>query len=359
VPMTSISLASPSIGIREMFGVFRVLMSGNLAQGPQVAVFEKEFSEFVSGRTCVAVNSGTSALHLSLLALGIGPGDEVIVPSFTFAASANAIALTGAKPIFIDIDPNTFNINPELLSNLINPSTKAIMVVHLYGNPAPMKEIMEIANSSNLFVIEDAAQAHAASIDNQPIGTFGHAAIFSFYPTKNMTTGEGGMIVLADDNHARVCRLYRNQGMEKRYQNEIVGFNLRMTDIAAAIGRVQLRKLSKFTKARIDNAAYLNRALEIEHLPIPQNGSKHVYHQYTIRIKEKRDELVKHLEHRGIQSGVYYPTAVHRLPAFNVPLELVETMKATQEVVSIPVHPKLKKRDLKRIADCINEFMKL
>lgn len=357
--MKTISLASPSIGIREMVGVFKVLVSGNLAQGPQVAMFEKEFSKFVSGRTCVAVNSGTSALHLSLLALGIGPGDEVIVPSFTFAASANAVALTGAKPVFIDIDPVTYNINPHLIRNLINPSTKAILVVHLYGNPAPMKEIMEFANTSNLLVIEDAAQAHAASINNQPIGTFGNAAIFSFYPTKNMTAGEGGMIVLADENHARVCRLYRNQGMEKRYQNEIVGFNLRMTDIAAAIGREQLRKLNKFTKARIANAEYLNSRLEIEHLPIPPSGTKHVYHQYTIRIKEKRDELVKYLEDRGIQSGVYYPTAVHRLPAFDVPVELTETTKATQEVISIPVHPKLKKRELKRIVNCVNEFMKL
>ncbi len=356
--MRTISLASPSIGIREIVGVFRVLLSGNLAQGPQVAKFEEEFSKYVSGRTCVAVNSGTSALHLSLLALGIGVGDEVIVPSFTFAASANAISLTGAKPVFIEIEPDTYNLNPNLIKELISPATKAIMVVHLYGNPAPMKEILEIATTANIMVIEDAAQAHAASIDNQPVGTFGHAAIFSFYPTKNMTAGEGGMIVLANPDHGRVCRLLRNQGMEKRYQNEIVGFNLRMTDLAAAIGREQLRKLNKFTNARIRNAQYLNNNLKLESLPIPRKGSKHVYHQYTIRISENRDGFIKFLADKGIQSGVYYPTGVHQLPAFNRALNLLETIKATQEVVSIPVHPKMKKRDLNYLAKSINEFLK-
>jgi perosamine synthetase len=352
--MKNIPVAKPLIGRDDIRAVVRVMKSGGLAQGPQVLKFEQEFSNFVGGRECIAVNSGTSALHLALLALGIGPGDEVIVPSFTFAATANSVALTGATPVFVDIDPITYNINPDLIQAAITPKTKAIQVVHLYGLPADMPRISEISKKHNLLLIEDAAQAHLAEVNGQRVGTFGDAAAFSFYPTKNMTSGEGGMIVLNDVDVARACRLYRNQGMEQRYQNEVVGFNLRMTDIHAAIGISQLAKVSKWTDQRKANAQYLNSNIERVESPIAPNGFSHVYHQYTVRIRKNRDLFSKKLSELGIGNSVYYPTQVHKLPSFASSLDLPNTQFATEQVLSLPVHPSLSKKDLKRIADAVN-----
>jgi dTDP-4-amino-4,6-dideoxygalactose transaminase len=332
------------------------MKSGGLAQGPQVAAFESEFSKFVQDRACVAVNSGTSALHLALLSLGIGAGDEVIVPSFTFAATANSVALTGAKPIFVDIDLKTYNINPTQIEAAITPRTKAIQVVHLYGLPADMLTITAIAKKHNLFIVEDAAQAHLADINGQPVGTFGDAAAFSFYPTKNMTSGEGGMIVLRDSDQARVCKLLRNQGMEQRYQNEAVGFNLRMTDIHAAIGRSQLKKVQAWTRARQENARYLNEKITEVTTPFVPQGYSHVFHQYTIRVNAQRDELSSGLTELGIGNSVYYPTQVHKLPSFQVDINLKHTEEATQQVLSLPVHPSLSKKDLNRIASAVNHI---
>jgi perosamine synthetase len=356
--MKLIPVAKPDIGRAERKAVDRVMRSGLLAQGPEVSSFEKEFSKIVGDRECVAVNSGTSALHIALLSLGIGKGDEVIVPSFTFAATANSVALTGATPIFVDINPQTFCIDPIAISQAITPRTKAIQVVHLYGLPAEMPAILKLAKKHKLLVIEDAAQAHLASIEGTPVGTFGDAAAFSFYPTKNMTSGEGGMIVFKDSTTARIARLYRNQGMEKRYENEIVGFNLRMTDIHASIGRAQLRKIHVRTQKRKDNAEFLSSALSDliakPHVPV---GYSHVYHQYTIGITgDMRSQLMNYLEKLGIGCGIYYPTPVHQLPAFNQKQILPNTSKACNEVLSLPVHPKLSKSDLKRIANTVNAF---
>lgn len=354
--MKKINLASPALGLREILGVSRVLKSGNLAQGKKVMAFENEFSKLVEHRPCVAVNSGTSALHLALLALEIGTGDEVLVPSFTFAASANAIALTGATPVFIDVDPDTFNLDVNLIASRITKKTKAIMVVHLYGLPAMMDKILEAARKFNLLIVEDAAQAHLAEINGKPVGTFGDAAAFSFYPTKNMTTAEGGMVVLASDLHERKVRMLRNQGMEVRYQNEIVGFNLRMTDVHAAIGLEQIKKVKLFTEKRIENANTLSRFLDSRYTPYKPEGYKHVYHQYTVKIIEKRDLFQKHLANFGIETGVYYPNPVHRLPSFNLKDDLHVTEMLCGQVVSLPIHPKLSKRDLKQIADAIKRF---
>jgi perosamine synthetase len=355
--MKQIPLAKPQITRQERKAVMRVLRSLSLAQGPEVKSFESEFSKIVGDRDCVAVNSGTSALHLCLISLGIGPGDEVIVPSFTFAATANVIALVGAKPVFVDIDPNTYCIDPALVALAITPKTRAIIVVHLYGLPADMHQIQNLARLHSLLVIEDAAQAHMASIEGQPVGTFGDAAAFSFYPTKNMTSGEGGMIVLRESDKARTCRLLRNQGMEKRYQNEVPGFNLRMTDIHAAIGRVQLRKLPELTDKRIKNAEFLSKNLDCESTPTVPAGFKHVYHQYTVRIGIKRDEFSGLLTLEGIGNDVYYPTQVHKLPSFDLPLNLPETNRATMEVLSIPVHPGLTRKNLERIAKTFNKAL--
>jgi len=355
--MKEIPLAKPQITRSERAAVNRVLKSLKMAQGPEVASFEKEFSRFVEDRECVAVNSGTSALHLCLIALGIRPGDEVIVPSFTFAATANVVSLVGAKPIFVDIDPRTYCLDPKLIEDAITIKTRAIIVVHLYGLPADMQSICRIADKNSLLVIEDAAQAHIASIDGKPVGTFGDAAAFSFYPTKNMTSGEGGMAVLRESSSARVCRLLRNQGMEKRYQNEIAGFNLRMTDIHAAIGRVQLRKLPKMTEKRIKNANYLSTNLATDTVPFVQHGFKHVFHQYTVRIKSGREEFSRKLHEYGIGNDVYYPTQVHMLPSFNAGFELPETLAATQQVLSLPVHPGLSSRDLGKIVSKFNKLI--
>ncbi|CAN2166958.1 WecE Predicted pyridoxal phosphate-dependent enzyme apparently involved in regulation of cell wall biogenesis [Candidatus Nanopelagicaceae bacterium] len=355
--MKLIPLAKPQISREERTAVNRVLRTLNLAQGPEVKNFENEFSKFVEDRECVAVNSGTSALHLCLIALGIGPGDEVIVPSFTFAATANVVSLVGATPIFVDIDPKTYCLDPLMIKDAITTKTRAIIVVHLYGLPADMKSICRIADENSLLVIEDAAQAHIASIDGKLVGTFGDAAAFSFYPTKNMTSGEGGMAVLKESSIARVCRLLRNQGMEKRYQNEIVGFNLRMTDIHAAIGRVQLRKLPKMTERRIENANYLSANLAIDTVPFVGIGYRHVFHQYTVRLKNSREEFSGKLIENGIGNDVYYPTQVHMLPSFNAGTELPETLAATQQVLSLPVHPGLSRRDLNKIVSRFNKII--
>lgn len=354
--MKLISVAQPEIGKAERKAVDRVMRSGMLAQGPEVLSFEKEFSKFVGDRDCVAVNSGTSALHVALLSLGIGKGDEVIVPSFTFAATANSVALTGATPIFVDINPITFCIDPVEIIKAITPKTKAIQVVHLYGLAAEMPAIMKIAKKYKLLVIEDAAQAHLASIDGTPVGTFGDAAAFSFYPTKNMTSGEGGMIVFKDLAPARTARLYRNQGMEKRYENELIGFNLRMTDIHAAIGRVQLTNLLEKTQRRQDNAAYLSEnLLNGVSVPVVPDGYSHVFHQYTIKVKRDRDSFARKLSDLGIGSGVYYPIPVHELPAFNKKKKLANTSLVCKQVLSLPVHPALSKRDLKAIVIAVNK----
>jgi perosamine synthetase len=355
--MKPIPLAKPHITRLERKAVDRVLKSLALAQGPEVKSFESEFSKFVGGRDCVAVNSGTSALHLCLIALGIGPGDEVIVPSFTFAATANVVALVGATPVFVDIDPRTYCLNPILIKAALTRNTKAIIVVHLYGLPADMVPISKIAKEHSLLVIEDAAQAHLGSINNKMVGTLGDAAAFSFYPTKNMTSGEGGIAVLSDSKQARICRLLRNQGMERRYQNELPGYNLRMTDIHAAIGRVQLKKLESMTEKRIENATFLSANLETEHVPFIPSGHKHVFHQYTIRIKENREAFSKALNDSGIGNDVYYPTQVHKLPSFALNLDLIETETATKEVLSLPVHPGLSRRNLQRIVSVFNSIL--
>lgn len=354
-----IPAAQPLVGEDERVAVDAVLRSGGLAQGPQVAAFETEFSEWVAGRECIAVNSGTSALHMALLALGIGAGDEVIVPSFTFAATANAVALTGATPVFVDIEPESFCISPEAVSAAVTSRTQAIMPVHLYGHPAAMDRIMPIARQHGLQVVEDAAQAHAATLWETPVGAFGDAGAFSFYPTKNMTSGEGGMVTTSDAEIARKVRLLRNQGMEQRYRNEVVGFNTRMSDIHAAIGRVQLGKLAGWTAQRQANAAYLTSALDNVVTPAIAPGATHVFHQYTIRVPgHDRDSFAAALVAKGVGCGVYYPTPVHELPSFALTIDLPETKRAAREVISLPVHPALTEDDLETIALAVNAVAK-
>jgi dTDP-4-amino-4,6-dideoxygalactose transaminase len=358
-----IPAAKPIIGIEERAAVDAVLASGMLAQGAEVAAFEAEFSTaLLDGRPCVAVNSGTSGLHVGLLAAGIGPGDEVIVPAFTFAATANSVALTGATPVFVDIDPMTYCLSPEAAEAAITERTRAIMPVHLYGHPAAMDQFTALSASHDLMLFEDAAQAHGASLNGQVVGTFGDFGMFSLYPTKNMTAGEGGMVSGATPELIRQMRLLRNQGMEKQYANEIIGLNNRMTDIHAAIGRVQLRKLAAWTEKRIANAAFLTANLEGVIPPTIAAGARHVFHQYTIRVPQDRDRVQTILkETYAVGSGVYYPYPNHKLASltrFAPAWELPHTDQAALEVLSLPVHPSLTAADLERIVTAVNTIVK-
>lgn len=355
-------MSRPRIGFPEYVAVARVLRSGILSQGVEGENFEQEFSiSVVEGLTAVAVNSGTSALHLGLIALGIGPGDEVIVPSFTFAATANAVVLSGAKPVFCDISPETFAIDPAHMEALINDRTAGVIAVHLFGHPADMVEICRIATRKGIAVIEDAAQAHGAEIEGRKVGTFGAFSMFSLYPSKNITTGEGGVLVSANADLCRVVRLLRNQGMEQRYRNEIVGYNNRLPEISAALGRAQLRRLSRLQAQRRKNSAYLRKRLEGVVPPVEIDGYTHVYNQFTVRLPTDRDRIAQALlTEFDIQTGVYYPLPLHELPSlsgFAPGLELEETSRAVKEVLSLPVHPGLRRRELEKIADAVNHLV--
>lgn len=355
-----IPAAKPIIGDDERAAVDRVLRSGMVAQGPEVAAFEQEFADHVvAGRTCVAVNSGTSGQHLGLLASGVGPGDEVIVPSFTFAATANSVALTGATPVFVDIELDHFCLDPRAVEAAVTERTKGIMPVHLYGHPADMDGLQAVADRHDLQIFEDAAQAHLASYKGRRVGTFGTFGMFSLYPTKNMTSVEGGMVSCATDELVRTVKLLRNQGMEKQYENELVGLNNRMTDVHAAVGRVQLTKLDGWTAQRQSNAAFLDQHLSGVVIPPVATDCTHVYHQYTIRVAEDRDGVAKALrEEHGVGTGVYYPIPNHRLPSFQRTLDLPVTEQAARECLSLPVHPSLSQEDLETIVTAVNAVVK-
>lgn len=360
-----IPIAKPLLDEREIDAVSNVLRSGMIAEGVQVAKFESVFADYIGVEHAVAVNSGTAALHAALLAHGIGAGDEVITTSFSFIATANSILFTGAKPVFVDIEADTFNIDTDGILDKITPKTKALMPVHLYGHPAEMKAIMEIAYDHNLVIIEDACQAHGTSYGSKKVGSFGTGA-FSFYPTKNMTTSEGGMITTDDKAVADRAWMIRSHGSKQRYLHEMIGYNLRMTDISAAIGLVQLDKLDNFTSMRQENARILSDGLQdIDGITIPviRDGCSHVFHQYTIRVRagaEKRNELAAMLNLNGIGTGMYYPIPIHKQPVYmnlgyndNLP----ECEKAAEEALSLPVHPGVSKDELKTIIESIKNWV--
>jgi perosamine synthetase len=347
--------AKPHIGEEEIEAAVAVLRSGMVVQGPEVAAFEEEFTAVSGTAHCVAVNSGTSALQLALMAMGIGPGDEVIVPSFSFAASANAVRLVGAEPVFADIEADSFCIDPDSAAALVGPRTAAIMPVHLYGHPADMTRLTALAERHSLAILEDACQAHGAQVDGKPVGSFGKAGTFSFYPTKNMHSLEGGMVSTDDAQFARTLRLLRNQGMEQRYANEIVGANMRMTDVAAAIGRVQLGRLHEWTERRRANAARFDAGIKSVKTPPVAPGARHIYHQYTVRVEGDRDGALAQLKDAGVGSAVYYPTPIHKLiPYAHMDVDLPETDRAAAEVLSIPVHPSLTDGEIDRVVDAVN-----
>lgn len=355
-----IGIAKPYIGDEEKQAVLDVLDSGQLTQGGQVAAFEQAFADYHGAHYGIAVNNGTTALIAALMAHGIGPGYEVIIPSFSFFATASCISFTGARPVFADIDPDTFCLSPQAAEAAITARTAAIMPVHLYGHPADMPTFERICQKHNLLLLEDAAQAHGARIGERSVGTWGTAS-FSFYPTKNMTTTEGGMVLTNDEAIASRLRMIRNQGMDQQYRHEVMGFNFRMTNLSAAIGLAQLKRLPEWTQTRIDNAAYFNQQLRAVKTPVTAAHHTHVFHQYTVRVPDDvdRDDAVARLNARGIGVRVYYPTPIHQQPVYRREYEglrLPETEKAVRQVFSLPVHPALTETERAYIVQEVNNL---
>jgi len=358
-----VPIAKPFIGTEETDAVVKVLASGQLAQGPTVAEFEGLFAAYHGVRYGVAVTNGTAALTAALMAHDIGRDDEVIVPSFTFFATASSVLSVGARPIFADIDPRTFCLDPDSVKSKLSRRTRAIMPVHLYGQPADMGAFERLCQNHGLILIEDSAQAHGAAIGKRRVGTWGTTA-FSFYPTKNMTTTEGGMVLTNDGEIARRLRVIRNQGMNLQYHHERLGYNLRMTDPCAAIGIVQLGRLPNWTTQRIENAAFYNANLRGLTTPYVHEGVTHVYHQYTVRVGEAgdRDDICARLNERGVGVRVYYPTPIHRQPVFRQmqgyeDLGLTQTDAAAASVFSLPVHPLLTPVERQYVVDEVNSVV--
>ncbi|MDD5022720.1 MAG: DegT/DnrJ/EryC1/StrS family aminotransferase [Candidatus ainarchaeum sp.] len=360
-----IPIAKPVFGEEEKNNILKVLDSGMLAQGEWVKNFEDEFSKYIEVSNSIAVCNGTAALDLALKSIGIKEGDEVIVPDFTFIASANSVLFQNAKPVFADVYSDTFNINPEEINEKITPKTRAVMVVHLFGQSVDLKPILEICEDKNLVLIEDAAQAHGAEYNNKKVGSFG-IGTFSFYPTKNMTSGEGGMITTNDEKTAKKLKLLRDHGQSEKYLHTELGYNLRLTNLGASIGLAQLKKLDSFNNKRIENAEYLTKEIsKIKGLTPPKvlENTKHVFHQYVIKVENefslKRDELQVYLREKGVGSAVHYPIPIHLQPLYKnlgYPENICPiTQELANKVLSLPVHPSLSKEDLDYIIKVLRE----
>ncbi len=359
-----IPIARPVMTSQEKEKVLEVMESGMLAAGSYVEEFARKFADYSGTAFGVATSSGTTALHAALEAAGIGAGDKVITTPFTFIASSNSILYTGAKPVFVDVDPLTYNIDPKEIRKALeaDPTIKAIMIVHLYGLLCDMEEIMRIVDEYDLILIEDAAQSHGAEFKGQRAGSFGQLAAFSFYPTKNMTTGEGGIILTQQEELAdRAARLI-NHGQSERYYHDELGYNYRMTNLAAAIGLAQLERLDDYNAKRRANAKFFDEAFaELDWLrtPLEPTGYRHVYHQYTVKVP-RRDQFAAHLKENGIGYGIHYPLPVTEQPFYKElgygKVDFPVTQKLCREVVSLPVHPALTEMELTTIAEVVKSF---
>jgi dTDP-4-amino-4,6-dideoxygalactose transaminase len=336
-----------------------VLESSAFILGKHVSGFEEDFAAFSGARHAVAVNSGTSALHLAMLAAGIGPGDEVITVPFTFVATVAAIGYTGARPVFVDVDPVSYTMDPSKIEAAITEHTKAIVPVHLYGQPADMDPIVDIARRHNLIVIEDAAQAHASEYKSRRVGSLGDLACFSFYPGKNLGAyGEGGAVVTDNPEHTRIIRMYRDWGAEKKYEHVLKGYNYRLEGIQGAILRVKLRYLEAWTASRRSHAAAYDKLLAESGLGLPQAMpyGRHVYHVYAVRTTQ-RAALQTQLQAAGVQTGIHYPIPVHLLPAW---AELgyqagafPVSERLADEVLSLPMYPEMNREQLETVARAV------
>ncbi len=364
----------PLLGNEEKEKVLEVLSSGMLThkagQGKMAVEFEKKFSEYVKVKHSIAMNSGTAALHACLLALDLNPGDEVIIPSFTFVATASVALHVGAKPIFVDIDPEIYTMNPESVKKAITPKTKAVIPVHLFGHPADLDSLKEITSANNLTLIEDACQAHGALYKSQQVGSVGDMACFSFYPSKNMTTGEGGMVTTNDDELDDILRMIINHGEKQAYETERLGHNFRMPEVAAAIGTCQVDKLPGFIEKRRKNVEHLSSLIKDNpnvKLPIVKDWAEHSWYLFTIEILQKttsltRDEFAAKMHEAGIGAAVYYKTPLHVIPYYKKLYnfkggEMPNTERAAGEVVSLPVHPGVTPEQIVFIGEKANEVL--
>lgn len=355
-----IPISKPLITEAEKKAVEAVLDSGMLAQGARTQELENRFAAVAGTDYAVAASSGTTALHLAMLAHGLGPGDEVITTPFTFIASVNSILFVGARPVFVDIQEGTFNLDPSQVAGAVTPKTKALLPVHLYGHPCDMDPLLELAAEADLTVIEDAAQAVGARYKGRPMGSFG-TGIFSLYATKNVMAGEGGMITTDDPEIADRCRILRNHGMRQRYHHEILGYNFRMSDLHAAIGLAQLDRLEEFSGIRRKNAAFLSENLTSVRTPDVAPWADPVWHQYTVRVMEgsDRDQAVGYLNGQGVGTGIFYPIPAHRQPHIRDvvgEVELPVSERLAGEVLSLPVHPALTDQDLELIVEVVNSL---
>jgi dTDP-4-amino-4,6-dideoxygalactose transaminase len=362
IPFVDLSAQYRAIKPELDAAILEVLASSHYVLGAQVAAFEKEFAAYCESTHAIGVNSGTSALHLALLAAGVGPGDEVITVPLTFVATAAAISYTGARPVLVDVDPVSLTMDPAQLARAITPRTRAIVPVHLYGHPADMDPILDIARDWGLTVVEDACQAHGARYKGRRVGSFGDLACFSFYPSKNLgACGEGGMIVTRSAEHARALSVLRDHGQDVKYHHPVRGFNYRLEAIQAAALRVKLRHLDAWTEARRAHARRYEQALEGVAVATPAEApsAEHVYHLYVIRAAE-RDRLQAHLAAQGIQTGIHYPIPVHLQPAFrdlgyregDFPVSEVWA----RTILSLPMYPELTSAQIDEVADVVAEF---
>jgi len=362
----------PKIGEEEIEAVVKVMRSGyltsGLGAGPKVTEFEKNFAKFAGAKHAVAVNTGTAALHAAVAAAGVKQGDEVILPSFTFVATAEAVVLAGGKPVFADIDAETYNLSPDAVEKAITKKTKAILPVDLYGLSADMKPLQEIAKKHNLSVVEDAAQAHGLVYHGKPPGAFAEAACWSLYASKNMMTGEGGIITTNDDKVAELVKMVRTHGERAKYASEMLGNNYRMSEIQAAIGVVQLEKLPAFVAKRRANAQRLTEILQKSDrlcLPSEPKDGKHSWYLYTARlyngVETERNRILDELHKKGIGAEAYYVNPVHTMPFYRENFgkrKLPETEKAAKQVFSLPVHPSVTDEQVDFIGETVLQITK-
>jgi len=367
-----IRINQPLIGKEEVDAVTEVLKSGILTEksgmGPRVLEFEKDFARYIGAKHAAAVSSGTATLHIALMVAGVRQGDEVVLPSFTFHSTAEMVLLTGAEPVFADVDPDTYTVTAETVESVVTRKTKAIMPVHLYGLPADLGPLQKLARERGIVLIEDAAQAHGSEYNGSKIGSIGDMTCFSFYAGKNMTTGEGGMFTTNDDDYAEKVRMIRSHGEQRPYWPVTVGNNYRMTEIMAAMGIAQLKKLPSFLERRRKNAEFLNERLKVLGKVIPPKepeGRRHAWYLYTLRLRGanagKRNKVVEKLRSKNIEAGVYYESPLHMLPLYRELSKsrrpLPETEKACRQVFSVPVHPKIDEPELDYIFETLKRVL--
>jgi perosamine synthetase len=362
----------PKIGEEEVEAVVKVMRSGPLTNalgaGPMVIQFEKKFAEFAGVKHAIAVNTGTAALHSAIIAAGVKQGDEVLLPSFTFVATAEAVVMAGGKPVFIDIDPETYHISPDEIEKAVTKKTKAVLPVDLYGLSVDTPPIRKIAVKHDLSVVEDAAQAHGATFAGKPAGFFADAASWSLYASKNITTGEGGVVTTDNDEMAETLRLIRTHGEKAKYTSLMLGYNYRMSEIQAAIGLVQLQKLPTFVAKRRKNAKRLTKLLaSSDRLQLPRETQErqHSWYLYTVRLQNatenERNKIVEELKKKGIGAEAYYSNPVHLMPYYRESFgrrKLPETEKAAQQVFSLPIHPGVTEKQVNYIGETVMNLLK-